>query len=204
MVPAWTETCRSSFYILMCFINHTIYIIECISWDNEVFDTTDARCNHEDSSYYLVTFREITPWTVVDCYKLFGGTYGFDAEVEIELIPKAKECRMFFATMQLAGAPLLSLLPARHRCRRSCRLCAALNAQWLRVLWKYRFPQLQNSGSIILKKTLVATDQTRRCHIPQYYRKNRIASDCQILTVVFVCVCIFMCVCMCVWTASVV
>ena len=32
MVPAWTETCRSSFYIFNVFNNHTFYTSECISW----------------------------------------------------------------------------------------------------------------------------------------------------------------------------
>ena len=32
MVPAWTEICRSSFYIFNVFNNPKIYIIECISW----------------------------------------------------------------------------------------------------------------------------------------------------------------------------
>ena len=32
MVPTWTETCWSSFYILMCFNNPKNYIIECIIW----------------------------------------------------------------------------------------------------------------------------------------------------------------------------
>ena len=52
--------------------------------------------------------------------------------------------------------------------------------------------------AVLFSKKLVATDKTQRCHISQYYHKNRIESDCQILMVVFVCVCVGVwCVCVC-------
>ena len=81
MVPAWTETCRSSFYIFNVFlITYSLY-----NWVhyfvNKAFDIVDARCNNED--YYIGSYISWKEWIGLIWFK--AGTIRWLAEWQLAI-----------------------------------------------------------------------------------------------------------------------